>query len=207
MTDAGGGTAGARGPYANGRATRHHVLDAAMALFGEVGYRSASLREVAARAGISHPGLMHHFGSKAALLAAVLERRDELDEAAMAADVAAGDDVLTALVRVVERNVERPRIVQLFVTLSAEATAPDHPAHAFFAQRYARHVRRTADDLRRLADDGRLRPGVDPVVAARLVLATMDGLQVQWLLAGPTTGAVDMPAEFRALLATLVAPD
>ena len=58
-------TSARSGGYARGRATREEILDVAMQLFGEVGYRTASLREVASRVGISHPGLLHHFASKA----------------------------------------------------------------------------------------------------------------------------------------------
>ena len=115
------------GGYAKGRATREEILDSAMRLFGEVGYHTASLREVSARVGISHPGLLHHFASKAALLEAVLVRRDEIDQAAFDADVASGMDFFDALVRVVERNVERPGIVELFATLSAEADVSRAP--------------------------------------------------------------------------------
>ena len=113
------------GGYANGRATREEILDVAMQLFGQVGYRTASLREVASRVGISHPGLLHHFASKAVLLAAVLERRDEVDDAAFEADLAAGHDYVDALARIVERNASRPGIVELFATLSRRR--PRHP--------------------------------------------------------------------------------
>ena len=59
--------------YANGRARRQIILDEAATLFGEVGYRAASLREIATRVGISHPGLLHHFPTRAALMAGVVE--------------------------------------------------------------------------------------------------------------------------------------
>ena len=172
----------ARRGYARGRATREEILGAALVLFGEVGYHTASLREIATRVGISHPGLLHHFPSKAALLQAVLQRRDDVDDAAMSADLASGVDYLEALVRVVERNAARPGIVELFATLSSEATSPAHPAHAYFERRYAR----TLEDLLRVFSqhqaEGRLRAGVEPVSAARRMIAVMDGLQVQWLL-------------------------
>src|SRR3954468_8724624 len=121
---AGGPPARSRGGYAKGRATREEILDSAMRLFGEVGYRTASLREISARVGISHPGLLHHFPSKAALLEAVLVRRDEIDGAAFQADLDAGVDFFDAIVQVAERNAARPGIVELFATLSAEATSP-----------------------------------------------------------------------------------
>ncbi|KQT02069.1 TetR/AcrR family transcriptional regulator [Cellulomonas sp. Leaf395] len=193
------------GGYANGRATREEILDVAMQLFGQVGYRTASLREVASRVGISHPGLLHHFASKAVLLAAVLERRDEVDDAAFEADLAAGHDYVDALARIVERNASRPGIVELFATLSAEATSPDHPAHAYFQERYRRVVDRAVAEFSRRRDEGRLRPGIDPLTAARLTVAVMDGLQIQWLLSVDTPATrPDMAATLRAYIATLL---
>ncbi|HWJ86294.1 MAG TPA: TetR/AcrR family transcriptional regulator [Cellulomonas sp.] len=185
--------------YAKGRATREEILDEAMRLFGEVGYRTASLREVASRVGISHPGLMHHFANKATLLAAVLERRDEVDGLALQADLDAGADFFTALVRVAERNAARPGIVELYVNLSAEATAPDHPAHAYFRRRYADLLVQATQAFEAIEVAGRLRPGVEPRSAARLTVAAMDGLQVQWLLEDGDGERVDMAAALAAL--------
>ncbi|GEK22414.1 TetR/AcrR family transcriptional regulator [Cellulomonas xylanilytica] len=199
---------GARsGGYARGRATREEILDVAMQLFGEVGYRTASLREVASRVGISHPGLLHHFASKAVLLAAVLERRDQVDDAAFEADLDAGYDFVDALARVIERNASRPGIVELFATLSAEATSPDHPAHAYFQERYRRVVEGGRAEFERRRDAGELRPGLDPLTASRLTVAVMDGMQIQWLLSAGTPDArPDMAAALRAHVATLLRP-
>ena len=149
----------ARGGYAKGRATREEILDSAMQLFGEVGYRTASLREVSARVGISHPGLLHHFPSKAALLEAVLVRRDEVDGAAFQADLAAGVGLLRRP-RPPRRAQRRPaRDRRALRHASAEATSPEHPAHGYFQDRYRRIV---ADD-----DDGGSSGGVTRAGCAR----------------------------------------
>jgi AcrR family transcriptional regulator len=50
---------------------RKTLLDAAVALIGEVGPRAFTLREVARRAGVSHNAPYRHFASKDELLAAV----------------------------------------------------------------------------------------------------------------------------------------
>jgi AcrR family transcriptional regulator len=192
-------TDGPRAGYAKGRATREEILDAAAKLFSEVGYRTASLREVAARVGISHPGLMHHFANKAVLLAAVLERRDEADTVAFQADVAGGADFFEALALLAARNATVPDLVELYATLSAEATAADHPAHAYFQERYATVLQRATREFERLRAAGRLREGVDPHVAARLTVAAMDGLQVQWLLEAGADDRVDMAAAIGSL--------
>lgn len=180
--------------YAKGRATRRHVVEVATGLFGELGYRSASLREVAARAGLTHPGLLHHFPTKAALLAAVLERRDELDSARYVPGTGDGLSRLRDLVRLVEHNAEVPAIVELHATLSAEAVDPEHPAHAWFVERYGATRRQFTAVLEQAAADGVLVPGVDPVTAASALAALMDGLQVQWLL---DRESVDMAAVVR----------
>lgn len=177
--------------YARGRATRREILDQAMAIFGEVGYRAASLREIAARCGISHPGLLHHFPTKQALLQAVLEHRDVVDGAQVFPQPAAGIDTLRRVVDLVRLNTARRGIVELYALLSAEATGADHPAHAFFVARYRTLLVATERAYTRVRDDGMLRSGIDPGAAARQLIALMDGLQIQWLL---DEESVDMPA-------------
>jgi AcrR family transcriptional regulator len=200
-------TDGSRAGYAKGRATREEILDAATKLFSEVGYRTASLREVAARVGISHPGLMHHFANKAVLLAAVLERRDDADTVAFQADLAGGADFLEALALLAARNATVPDLVELYATLSAEATAGDHPAHAYFQERYANVLDQATREFERLRAAGRLRDGIDPRVAARLTIAAMDGLQVQWLLEAGADDRVDMAAAIASLHRSLLSSD
>jgi AcrR family transcriptional regulator len=170
-----------------------------MVLFGTVGYRGATLREIAARCGMSHPGLLHHFPTKESLLLAVLERRDEVDYKRLFTGDNEGVDTLRKLIELASFNATRRGIVELFVLLSAEATAPDHPAHAYFVERYRHSVEAAERAYTQARAAGRLRPGVDTAVAARQVIALMDGLQVQWLLGD---GRLDMAAVLRAHLDT-----
>ena len=193
--------------YAKGRAKREQILQAAIQLFGEVGYHSASLRELASRVGMSHPGLLHHFPTKVALLEAVLEHRDVVDRSELGEEIERGTDYVDALVALVERNSLRRPVVELFTALAAEATSPDHPAHEYFVQRYATTVAAVGEGLQRYAGAGGLRDGVDAAVAARHVVALMDGLQVQWLLAldRDEEDRVDMAADLRAYLRMVLA--
>jgi len=184
--------------YAKGRARRQQILDEAMALFGDVGYRAASLREIAARAGISHPGLLHHFTSKESLLLAVLERRDETDSAQFDLTGSSGTEVLRHMLDLADYNTTRPGIVELSCVLAAEATSPDHPAHEFFTDRYERAVRLCIEAFEQAKQAGQLNSDVDPEHAARSFIALMDGLQVQWLL---DREGVDMAGTLRQHLA------
>ncbi len=55
--------------------TRDKLLDCAEALFGDHGLEGVSLRAINTKAGLSPAALHYHFGSKDALLEALLERR------------------------------------------------------------------------------------------------------------------------------------
>jgi AcrR family transcriptional regulator len=189
--------------YAKGRATRRDILEQATALFGEAGYRGTSLREIAARCGLSHPGLLHHFPTKQSLLLAVLEHRDEVDRQSIGAGHPTGAAVLRRLVDVAALNATRRGIVELYTVLSAEATAPDHPAHSWFVDRYRRIVGEIETAYAAARTAGDLLPEVDPGVAARQLVALMDGLQIQWLLRDP---GLDMAAALAAHLATQLRP-
>jgi AcrR family transcriptional regulator len=187
--------------YAKGRAKRRDILDQATALFGEAGYRGTSLREIAGRCGISHPGLLHHFPTKESLLLAVLTHRDEVDQERITAGHPSGAAALLRLVDVVALNTTRRGIVELFTVLSAEATAADHPAHDYFIGRYSRIVNELEVAYSEARDAGDLRAGIDPTRAARDLVALMDGLQIQWLLGDPSLNmAAAVEAHLRAQL-------
>lgn len=188
-----------------GDATRELVLDTALEMFAEQGYRATSVRDIAARCGMTHPGLLYHFPSKAALLMAALQRRDDVD----CVDGESGDlafnqldarAVLRHLVNSAKNNASKRGLVELFANLSVEASAPDHPAHDYFVERYAvlkATVTRAFADLDR---DGALRQGVVPRIAATQVVAAMDGLQIQWLLDPDTDMAGVLASNVNSLL-------
>lgn len=89
----------------------------------------------------------------------------------------------------------------MFNTLVGEAANPGHPAHAYFGQRYARVLDHTVELLRAGVARGELRPDTDCEAAGREILAVMDGLQIQWVLAPEN---VDMPARLRGFLDRLL---
>lgn len=76
-----------------GRAERERqILDAAVAVFGERGYQSASMDQVAERVGVTKPVLYTHFGSKHGLLLACVARaRAELLEVTSSAAASASN--------------------------------------------------------------------------------------------------------------------
>jgi hypothetical protein len=130
--------------------------------------------------------------------APVLEHREQVDGEHLFTACDTGVDTLHRLVDLVSLNTTRRGIVELFTVLSAEATAADHPAHAFFVQRYRTTLDAVAFTYDRVRLEGALRPEIDPRTAAGQLVALMDGLQIQWLLADCR---LDMPAQVGAHIA------
>ncbi|MGP4095772.1 TetR/AcrR family transcriptional regulator [Nonomuraea sp. KM90] len=188
--------------YASGAARRERILATALLEFAENGYRGASLARIAERAELSQAGLLHHFRTKELLLIAVLDYRDELDTRKFDLAPEGGIDALRALVGVVEHNSRVPGLVQLFSVISGEAVTPGHPGHDWARRRYRRLRANVAAALRRGAERGELRAGLDAEAHADRLIAMMDGLQTQWLI---DPERVDMAAVFRGYVDDLIA--
>jgi AcrR family transcriptional regulator len=187
---------GTRGPYAKTEARRAEILRTALDAFSVRGFQGSSLREIAESVGLSQAGVLHHFSSKEALLAAVLAEKDA--DSVKHFEDARGVGVLDALRGVVAENMAQPGLIRLFTTLSAEAINEEHPAHEYFQVRYAGARELLAGSLAQGQADGDVDNGVDVELAASLLIAIMDGLQMQWLL----NEDFDMLAAFDTFLQT-----
>lgn len=156
---------------------RAEILNAAVELFGTLGYYGTSLQKIADRVGLTKAGVLHYVGSKEGLLTAAL---DEVYDSET-------EDILTDMVReprplianmwrkIVAVNARRPLQVHMFSTLSAEAIDPNHPAHEYFANREL-HNADTALNIRWRAPEG-----VDTRRLLNAGFAMMDGVQLRWL--------------------------
>ncbi|MFI6813906.1 substrate-binding domain-containing protein [Nonomuraea sp. NPDC050328] len=190
-----------RGPYRKSEARRREILDAALPVFGRNGFRGGSVREIAELAGMSAAGLLHHFGSKAGLLLAVLRDFDEREAGLVSAGDPRGVAALRALVAAARRATGQPGLAELGVMVAAEAADPAHPAHEPVEARRRWYRDFVARALSELAAEGRVRAGVEPSSAARTAVALMDGLRAQWV-ADPRSvdPAGDLEAYFRGLV-------
>ncbi|VTR77272.1 MULTISPECIES: TetR/AcrR family transcriptional regulator [Cellulomonas] len=163
---------------------RRRILRAAMTTFGSKGYNNGPLTEIAEQVDMTHAGILHHFGSKDQLLVEVLRYRDETDVEGLAEQrIPDGIELFRHLVRTAFANEQRPGIVQTYAVLSAESVTDDHPGRAYFEDRY-RTLRGEIAAAFRVVCEARGIEAPDTVDrAAASILAVMDGLQVQWLLA------------------------
>ncbi len=187
---------------------RREILDAAIDIFGSKGYAAGTLQDIADQVGMTHAGVLHHFGSKDQLLLEVLERRDQTDVAHLEGQqIPGGLELFRHLVTTAFLNAQRAGIVQAYAVLSAESVTDDHPGREFFERRYS--ILR--EDLARAFRVARAEQFVDDEShiydAAAAILAVMDGMQVQWLL-DPTAVDLGRVTEFaiEAIVGAILRP-
>ncbi|GAA2845154.1 TetR/AcrR family transcriptional regulator [Paenarthrobacter ilicis] len=171
---------GKRAPYANGAKKRAELVEAAFQVFAEKGYLGLSIRQIAEAVGTSHTALLHHFGSKEALLEAVLVLREER-EGPWRTELISNKGLLETVPAVMRHNAGIRGVIQLDATLRAEAINPDHPAHDFLLRRNQDFVDSVRAELERELAAGRLRDGISPIVVARQITSLVDGIQLAWL--------------------------
>jgi AcrR family transcriptional regulator len=169
--------------------TRRKIIDAALDLYDEIGYAATGMGDIIERAKITKGALYYHFDSKEAVAADIVTR--------------GGERILDTFLSVCEASA--PAIENLICSSFALA---DHMARdkvARAAHRLAHTlgpgieaatvVNRTwlaavGTQLRRVDEEGDLRPDVDPDVAAEVIMAASIGTTLMSVEA-PNSG--DLP--------------
>ncbi|WP_172121089.1 TetR/AcrR family transcriptional regulator [Actinomyces faecalis] len=175
--------------YTNGERRRAEIIDAATQVFAEQGFQGLSLRQIADAVGVSHTLLRHHFGTKDAILQAVLTRREEL-EAGWRTELFAQHGFLDALPQVMAHNATIRGLIQLDVVMRAEAINPSHPAHDYVVSLTHRFRSAIRADLAADQAAGRIRADLDLDLTALTLASLIEGVQAEWLL----DPSVDMAA-------------
>ncbi|WP_223624470.1 TetR/AcrR family transcriptional regulator [Microbacterium sp. EST19A] len=165
------------------RAKREQILKSAVEIFGNKGSTNGTLADVAEQVGITHAGVLHHFGSKQKLLLEVLSYRDQADVAELAKKhIPGGPELFLHLVRTAFANEKRPGIVQAYTVLSSESVTDDHPGREYFEERYTTLRREVNAAFHELCAQEGVADPQSIAAASAAILAVMDGLQLQWLL-------------------------
>lgn len=185
--------------YPKGRAKREEILTVTLAAFARGEGGTATLADIAKAAGVTRSTLLYHFNSREELLAELIRWRDQLDIERSPSD----EGLLPGYVRLARHNAGIPGLVHLFTTLSAEATTDGHAAHQYFSERYASLLTKLANEIRAEQEAGVILDSVDPAVLARIYVAVMDGMQLQWLY----DKSADIEAAIKAMLALITSPN
>lgn len=187
---------------ARGDDTRRRILEAAMALYARRGVKGTGLAAIGQAAGVTHAGVLYHFGSSRRLLLAVLDERDRRFWRETAGDWqgAGGLEALRRMPRLARWNRDNWELAKLFTVLEAENLDEDDEAHAYFLERRRRvrgRIQRAIEEGQRR---GEIRADVDPAVKADEAVAFMDGAQMSAML----DPEVDLVAIFESYAAALV---
>jgi AcrR family transcriptional regulator len=181
------------------------ILEAATKLLSQYGFQGMTLAHVAEKVGLTEPGVLHYFPSKVHLLQGVLEYHEQKDIERYQGAIQAKQENAAKLFKLLENlvadNEKISGLIQLFTVLVSESIRSNHPTHDYFVERY-RHGREmyVAQFFEALKD--KIRPDVDLNELAVLIMAVMDGLQIQWLL---DPKKVDMVAAFSLFSKMVVA--
>lgn len=146
-----------------------NIRNAALRLFAERGHDAVTMREIAAAAGVSPALLVHHFGNKDGLRAAVDGYAQQAFDALFAMDEQEVAEALT--------GDSWMSIAEMF----ARAFPPGSPLPAYLrrlmltndpagAALFGRWFTQTRELLNNLTERGATRPGEDPAVRAAFLL-------------------------------------
>ncbi|MBO1267640.1 TetR/AcrR family transcriptional regulator [Arthrobacter cavernae] len=191
-------TSKSRGPYAKGAERREQIVQTATDVFATEGFEGTALKRVAELVGVREATLFHYFRGKQELLTAVLAERDRRGMDTVGSDHVA----LPGLAAVAERNSREPGLTTLYTVASATANDPGHDSHAYFRQRYAWLVQELGADITARQAAGEVRTDLPADALARLVIASFDGLQLQWLY----DKDLDVAEGLRGLIDVILAP-
>lgn len=166
---------------------RHQIAEAVVRIAATRGLQAASMREVAAEAGVSLRLVQYYFHTKQELLAAVLAYLGEQISRRMTRSVAALGGTTDpraflygALTALLPTDAESRRIVLAYTAHFTEALTD--PAQAAAGVAYADALRDVVTEQFRLA-----KVSGDPETRAAVTLALVTGLQLS-VLAGQCTG-------------------
>lgn len=164
-------------PVRTGR--REEILDGAAEMFAEHGYHGSSLRDISSHIGISHSGMLHHFGSKDALLDGVIDRMEEHAQAALDRihEMDGGRAVLLRGLAQVWHPASLP--IRLLATLDAESVSEEHPGRYRLARLRRVHEHLLETCFTTMEEKGLLRKDTDPAFAGRALLGAVLNLAVR----------------------------
>jgi TetR/AcrR family fatty acid metabolism transcriptional regulator len=167
---------------------RERILDAAIVEVAQHGYYKTTISTIARRAGVADGTIYLYFRNKAEILVSIFDR-------AMARFIEAGKQELA---RVQGPEARLRRIVDLHLSLVGEnrdlavifQVELRHSLH-FMAQfsrsRIREYLEIIADVIQQGRDEGRFRPNLDPLLAAKAVFGILDEMATDWVLSHRNT--------------------
>lgn len=153
---------------------RDKLVRAAYDVIARKGFEGLRLREVATKAGIDHSTLHHHFPTKSALIAAVLDYATEQFRRPGRRDGETPSTLGEHLSFLTTMIVERPELHTVLREFDLHA-ARNRRVQSIIARSEKGWRQRLATRIRRANADHRLPSALDPSTGAELVIAVVKG--------------------------------
>ena len=186
---------------AQGEETRRAILDAAVALYAESGFRGTALKAIGERAGVHHATVLYHYRTSRDLLVAVLQERDRRYlEFTRAAFQEGGLTPIANLPLMARFNLENPVWAKLFTVLQAENFDEGAELHDYYIERRNAGREMLAEALREAKGRGEVRDDVDEALTVDTIMAFAAGVQVYYLMEPARTDPVALYERFTAML-------
>jgi len=191
---------------------RDRILAAAKKVFEAHGYAAATMDAVAAEAGVAKGSIYNYFKSKHDLFSQIFKEMT-------AGEMASADELLATSASAAEklaalldywsgRLEEYQRMGRLVLEFWATAAREGQQGEMtpMFREIYSRSRGMVGAILTEGVESGEFNPQLDPQVAASLILAILDGVEVQSILGmGITLDSEFLAALRRTILAALTA--
>ena len=179
------------------------IVDAAINLFAEKGFRGTTTRELAAIVGVSEPVLYQHFATKSELYAAIIESKSaeiqrvtaEVESYRDTADDAAFFTFIAKLI--LDFHDENPSYLRLLLFSGLER----HELADRFHQRQSKvFVQAVIDQVRTRVEQGIFRADLDPAVVALSFMGMVANYGLDRIL----TQHSDWPRDSSAVVQSMV---
>jgi AcrR family transcriptional regulator len=165
---------------------RHDIIEAAMELIRHEGVSKLTTRSLAKAVGIAQPTLFLHFGNKSHVLVALV---DSIQESLQEEVASLGLEKMTPLERlktVIRTHLEfiqnQPGIPRLL--FSEELQSGDPAFRERMDQLVMFFLKFIAGMISAAQEAGEIRPDIIPQQAACLLIASVQGLALRWVLTG-----------------------
>jgi AcrR family transcriptional regulator len=161
--------------------TRARILEAALKVFRERGFARATMREIAAEAGVALGGAYYYFDSKDAIVMAFYERSQQEMTPALEAVLASARTLETRLRGIIEEKFTCFGPNRALLGALSAHTDPEHPLSPFSRETAAIRDQDISFFARAVADSRvKLPPGIQPYLPRLLWLYQM-GLILFWV--------------------------
>ncbi|VAW18610.1 hypothetical protein MNBD_ALPHA09-2355 [hydrothermal vent metagenome] len=175
------------------------IVDAAIALAGDIGPDRLTTERLAAKVGISQPGIFRHFPTKGAIWEAVAKRIGGLLQTRIGPGIDRTAEPAAQLRQMVIAHLNFIQTTPAIpaILFSRELHAGNEKLRAFFAGLIASRQKRFSSLIAAEIASGRFDAALDPDDAANLVLGLIQGLAMRWSL---NARRFDLVAEGRRLI-------